>query len=451
MSTLRAAFAVAAKDLRIYARDRVGMLLGFALPAALVLVFGFIMTFVMGSDGVMGRAELWVADLDGSERSRAFVADLRAAQTLRVRPRLAEDGSPAETAPDAERARAMIRDGDAHHVLVIGAGFGAAIAEGADPPLDLLRDPGREMEDQLVRIGLVGAWLQQTEGRGWIAMLDRQMRESGMSEPMLESLRRISEQQYELIRGHVEASEAAGEDDGADAFDFGAAMDALVPLRADEEIAPPERAEDVGFMQAQAVGGIAVMMLMFGMVACGSTLLRERETGTLRRLLASPMPPSGLLLGKFLFTFAVGILQLLLLFLLGEVAFGIGVFRDPLTLLIHSVAVAAAVTSFGLLVAAWARTVKQAEGVSTLAILVMSCLGGSWFPLQAFALPAPVELAMKSTLTHWAVSGYQGIFWHGLAWTDPAMLRKLAVLLGFALVAGWTARALFQKRYLGRR
>ncbi|MDA1260771.1 MAG: hypothetical protein O3A20_09140, partial [Planctomycetota bacterium] len=70
MRPLRAAFAVAAKDLRVYARDRVGMLLGFALPAALVLVFGFIMTFVMGGEGVMGRSELWIADLDQTDASR---------------------------------------------------------------------------------------------------------------------------------------------------------------------------------------------------------------------------------------------------------------------------------------------------------------------------------------------------------------------------------------------
>lgn len=449
MSVLRAALAVAAKDLRVYLRDRVGVLLGFALPAGLVLAFGFIMTFVMGEDGVMGKAELWVGDRDGSERSRAFVADLRAAQTLRVRPRLGADGEPAEDAPDATRARAMIAEGDAHHVLLIGPGFGAAVEEGRDPPLDLLRDPGRATEDQLVRIGLVSAWMRQTEGRGWITMMDRQMREAGMPEPMLALLRELSERQYDLIRGQVEANE--GEDADAGAFDFGDAMDSMVPLANDEELAPPERSASVGFMQAQSVGGIAVMMLMFGMVACGNTLLRERETGTLRRLLASPMPPGALLLGKFLFVFAVGFAQLLFLFALGEAAFGIGIFRDPATLLIHSLAVTAAVTSFGLLVAAWARTVKQAEGVSTLVILVMSCLGGSWFPLQAFAVPPPVEIAMKSTLTHWAVSGYQGLFWHGMAWTDPAMLRKLAVLLGFALLAGLAAGVLFRKRYLGRR
>lgn len=78
-------------------------------------------------------------------------------------------------------------------------------------------------------------------------------------------------------------------------------------------------------------------------------------------------------------------------------------------------------------------------------------LGGAWFPLQQFPLPGFVEVAMKSTLTHWAVSGYQGIFWSHLSWMDPAMLRKTAVLLGFTLAAGLAARALFRARYLGRR
>ena len=446
MGILRSALLVARKDLRIYARDRVGLLLGFALPAALVLVFGFLMSFLYGEEGAMGRAELWVTDLDRSEASKAFVLDLRSADTLTVRPFFPPEGFPTELS--VEQLRTKIQAGDAHHALVIGEGFGAAIAAGSDPPLDLMRDPGREMEDQLVRIGLVSAWLKQTAGRGWITMLEREMRDAGMAEPMLNLLRQVSEQQYEIISKHVAATEDASTESS---FDFGAAINSLVPLRLDEELAPPDRAENADYMQAQSVGGIGVMMLMFGLVSCGSTLLRERETGTLRRLLALPMEPGALLLGKFFFTFAVGFTQLLFLFLLGEIVFGLGIFRDPITLFIHTFAVTAAVTAFGVLIAAWARTTKQAEGVSTLLILVISCLGGAWFPLQAFALPPYVEVAMKSTLTHWAVSGYQGIFWSNLAWTDPAMLRKTAVLLGFTLAAGWAARALFRTRYVGRR
>lgn len=450
MNLLRSAWTVCAKDLRIFARDRMGLLLSFALPAALVLVFGFLMSVLFSSEsGGMGKVELWVTDEDGSAESRSFLLALRGADLLAVRPRADEAGALTEPALDAAALRARILGGDAHHALVIEAGFGAALRGQAEPPLRLLRDPGREMESQLVSFGLAAAWLQETQGRGWIRSLERQMRDSGMSEAQLALLRQASEAQYELIRSQVETEEEqAGA--GASDFEFSSMMSGLVPLT-EEDLAPPDRDEDANFMKSQSVAGIAVMMLMFGLVACGATLIQEREGGTLRRLLAMPVPPGALLLGKFLFVFAIGLTQLIFLFGLGELVFDIGIGRDPLTLLIHSVAVAAAVTSFGLLVAAWARTQKQAEGVSTLIILVMSCLGGAWFPLQQFPLPAFVETAMKCTLTHWAVSGYQGIFWSNLAWSDPVMLRKTGVLLGFTLAAGLAARALFRARYLGRR
>ena len=75
MTLLRTAWTVCAKDLRIFTRDRMGLMLSFALPAALVLVFGFLMSFLFssGGEGGMGKAELWVADEDGSEESRRFV------------------------------------------------------------------------------------------------------------------------------------------------------------------------------------------------------------------------------------------------------------------------------------------------------------------------------------------------------------------------------------------
>ncbi len=447
MSIFRSALTVAAKDLRVFARDRIGLLLGFALPTALVLVFGFLMSLLYGEDGAMGKVEIWVADADGSEESRALLAALRRSQMLVVRPRVGADGAPEEQARDADALRERIEDGDAHHALVLDAGFGAALREGRDPPLRLLRDPGREMEDQLVRIGLATAWMETSRGRGVIAMMDRMTGRLDMPEPTRALVREATERQGDLISRWVEERDegvAAGD------FDFSAAMTGMVPL-IEVDVAPPDRNQEVDYIQAQSVGGIAVMMLMFGLVACGSTLLQERDGGTLRRLLALPVQPDALLLGKFIFTFVVGLVQLVFLFALGEAVFGIGIGNDPVTLLLHSVVVTAAVTAFGILVAAWARTQKQAEGVSTLLILVMSCLGGAWFPLQMFALPAGVEVAMKSTLTHWAVSGYQGLFWNGLAWHDPAMLRKTAVLLGFTLVAGLAARALFRARYVGRR
>ena len=74
----RVAWQLARKDLRIFFRDRTGMLLGFALPIALVGIFGFIMGALGGSQrNEMSPIEVAVLDEDVSPASATFVQALR--------------------------------------------------------------------------------------------------------------------------------------------------------------------------------------------------------------------------------------------------------------------------------------------------------------------------------------------------------------------------------------
>jgi ABC-type multidrug transport system permease subunit len=80
-------------------------------------------------------------------------------------------------------------------------------------------------------------------------------------------------------------------------------------------------------------------------------------------------------------------------------------------------------------------------------ILVMAALGGCWFPLQLAELPTWANVITHSTITHWAMTGFQGMFWHQKAWTDPVVLRAIAVQWGFVVVATLLAWRLWQRRY----
>ena len=120
-----------------------------------------------------------------------------------------------------------------------------------------------------------------------------------------------------------------------------------------------------------------------------------------------------------------------------------------MTLLVLAVTWAAAATSFGMLVAVWAKTPKQAEGLSTMLILVMAALGGCWFPIQIADLPWWADVVTHATLTHWAMAGFQGMFWHQKACTDPVLLRAIAVQWGFVLVATWLAWRIWRRRFAG--
>ncbi len=449
MNLLRHALAIARKDLRVYFRDRTGMALGFLLPLVLVAVFGFMMKLFVGQGDAFSRATLWVTDQDRSDASRDFLAALRQAETLKVRP--AADESPV----DETKLRQDLTDGELHHALLIPAGFGAKIAAHELPELRLLRDPDRAIEEQLISIGVMQAAIGTLGPDFADALTTRMLERAGipaewrtrtqaLAKGFAGSVRLLFEERDAAERGAEQPAEEPEAKLGVNDF-----LGQVVPI-VHEDFRPPERPKQMTYMLAHSVSGIGVMMLMFGLVACASQLLRERESGTLPRLLAAPMPRGAILWGKYLFALAIGALQLVLLFGFGAIVFQLDVLRAPVAFLVVCLAVLLAVTSFGMLIAAWAATTKQAEGLSTLVILVMSAVGGAWFPLQAFDPPMPVQIAMRCTLTHWAISSYQALFWYGQDLSNGSLQLSLSVLLGFTVVATITARWLFERRYVGR-
>ena len=442
MNLFSASVCIAQKDLRLFFRDRTGMMLGLLLPIALVTVFGMIMKFAFGGSSGMPKVAVWVVDADGSDASAKFVRGLRELGMLSVLPRAGEP------AIDAAMARALVLDGEAHHAILVGKGYGEALAAGKEPPITVVRDPGRAMEARLVGIGLMQATMAAAEGKSMPWLLASMMRRQGMSEAGAErvqaSMLLVQNVIDRFVAGDAELKDAAATP--ANGFDMASIFEDMVPV-VREDVQPPARPKNLNHQLAQSVAGMTVMMLMFGLMACSVTLLQERDQGTLRRLLVSGAPRASLLFGKFLFCIAVGLLQLAIMFVYGELVFGVGTFRDPLTLVVLAVTWAAAATAFGMLIAVWAGTPKQAEGLSTMLILVMAALGGCWFPIQVADLPWWADVVTHATLTHWAMTGFQGMFWHQKGVLDPTMLRAIAVQWGFVAVATLLAWRVWRRRF----
>jgi ABC-2 type transport system permease protein len=191
---------------------------------------------------------------------------------------------------------------------------------------------------------------------------------------------------------------------------------------------------------------MTVMMLLFTLTGCARSLLTERDHGTLRRLMAAPIRPGSILLGKFLMAWLLGLVLVTVLFVFAWLVFKVDILSRWDTLLVISAVTAAACTSFAVAIAAWAKTEKQADGVSTLIILSMSALGGSWFPTMF--MPAAAQTVAKFTLTYWSLRGYQGSLWYGKTWMDPDVLLSLGVVMAVAVGLGLLAMTLFRRRYL---
>src|SRR5204863_7728409 len=67
----------------------------------------------------------------------------------------------------------------------------------------------------------------------------------------------------------------------------------LVPLE-NEDITKAGGLRKYPFHYAQAVSGVTVMMVMLGLMVCGTTLIHERDSGTLARLMVMAVPRSSI-------------------------------------------------------------------------------------------------------------------------------------------------------------
>ena len=179
----------------------------------------------------------------------------------------------------------------------------------------------------------------------------------------------------------------------------------------------------------QSVAGVAIMMLLFSVTGMGSGMLTEKEEGTLKKLLYSPIRPSSILFGKMLSTIIVSIIQLTVMFVFAWIAFGLDIFIDIPSLVVMILSTAFACAGFGIFIASISKSRKQVESYSTLVILIMSAVGGSMVPI--FIMPAIMQKIAVVSVNYWSIQGFYDIFWRHLPISD--VMTRVAVLIGIGI------------------
>ncbi|HYM82081.1 MAG TPA: ABC transporter permease [Candidatus Limnocylindria bacterium] len=423
-------------------RDRVAQALTFALPIAFFTIFAAVFA---GQDmRTTPRVEAAVVDQDGSEYSRRLVMALKADRGLEVRTSHGRRGE-AQTPLDRARAEALVRDGAVPVAVVLPKGMhvGFGPAEGA-PPVELLSDPSDPVAPQIV-MGLL-------QKAAMTAAPDLMVRSS------LELFERysgpLSERQREAIAAweHVLRVQTAAQDSALRRAET--EKDGGQPTRAPQDVAGttdsgpiPVRVVDVmgekreNPLIAFYAAGIGIMFLLFTCTGAAGSLLDEVDSGTLDRVLTSRAGMTGLLIAKWCFMAALGVLQLTVMFSYGALAFGLPLLEHLAGFAVMTAFSAAVVASFGLLIATASRTRAQLSGVSTIVILVISALGGSMFP--RFMMSEGMQKVGLLTFNAWALDGFIKVFWRDAKLVE--LWPQLLVLSAFTVAFLTTARLLARR------
>jgi ABC-2 type transport system permease protein len=373
-------------------RDRQGLVFVFAMPIAIIVVFGL----AFGGQGVR---ELGIANTDEGALSAEIVAmldDPDGAVEIRA------FGSP-------EALRDAVQHNRVDLGIVIPEGFDFAVRNGGTATVEFVARPGEPIGAALRP--LVDDVLRQQAVLVKAARFAMAERGIGFDEALAEARRHAGQLGAVSVRSET-TSEAVIEP-GMNGYLMGA--------------------------QSQLV----MFIFMISMTAAAQ-LIATRQLGISRRMYASPTPARTIILGEALGRFAVAMIQGLFIFLTTAIVFGVE-WGDPLAATLVLVAFALVSSGAAMLIGSIAQNPEQASSIGVGVAMLLAAFGGAMVPPEVF--PDIMRTLSHVTPHAWAIDAFRD-----LTLRDKdllGILPQLAVLAGFAIALIALATIRFRKALVG--
>jgi ABC-2 type transport system permease protein len=359
---------VIVKELLQIRRDRRMIPVIFVSPVVMIVVFGF----AVNTD--VTNVPMVLVDQDRSVASRDLV-------TRFVRSGYFEVVGTEERAGDVDRWLVTAR---AQLGLVIGPGFGEALASGRTAPLQVIAD-GSDASSASVALGYAGALVQ---GFG--------------AEVQAARLRSTSGEAFARRPGQVD-------------------------LRPRVFYNPDLKSR---WFYVPAV--LAMVLMVMTMLLSAMGVVREKEVGTMEQLIVTPIRPWQLLVGKLAPFALIGVVQVFLI--TGVAVFGFRVpLRGSFPLLLGLTLLFILVTlGIGLLVSTLVRNQQQAMmAAAFLAMIPMVYLSGLIFPIEN--MPPAIQLVTYVIPLRYYAEIIRGIFLRGsgidVLWPEAVVLLAMGVTI----------------------
>ncbi|NND02449.1 MAG: ABC transporter permease [Acidimicrobiia bacterium] len=373
---MNAALTIAAKDLKERIRDRSALILGIIAPLALALIFNSIL-----GDLDTGSFDLryGIVNEDGGEVASQLETILGSLQA---------DGIAEVTALSLTNAEEMVEAGDLSAVFVIPNGFSAAVAAGGAGSLRIVGNVDAP----------TGTAIARSIAEGFAGGI-------------------------ESVQLSVANTLASGGDPSSIETLAQAAATAPEPIVLGEIEAATRELDLATFF----IVGMAVFFVFFTVQFGVTSLLEERNNGTLPRLLAAPINRNSILAGKAVVSVTLGLVSMAVLVVASTFIMGAN-WGNPLGVAILTLAVVVSAVGIMAIVAAFSKTAEQAGNLQSIIAVGLGMLGGIFFPA---ALGDGIINSLSYISPHrWYVTGLSDLAGGGLGDIVPAV----GALLAFGLV-----------------
>lgn len=400
--------SVALKDFRITVRDRQALLTLLVMPFVIISILGMALGPVFSGDSKLQRIDVALVDDDHG----SVAVSLKEALTGKELKDLLAVKSMSKS-----KATVGLRRGDLAAAIIIPKDFSKKIRAGKRSHIELLTDPGQELNGSIVRSVVSSISANLSSFQAVIKTSVTYFRKHRLFLPKETKKDRLRKFIDDLVTRVRDASETK---------------------RVGVVAAKTKAQGKVTAIQYYSAG-MAVMFVLFSAMFGAFSLITERERSTLARLLSTPASRLSILGGKLMGTFFVGVLQFAVLVLSTRLVFGVSWGRAWWAIITLVLFVVFAATGMSIFIATLARTARSASGIAQLMIQSMSALGGSMIPISVF--PAWMTPISNLTINAWAMRGFIRLMDGGdLAAVIPSIQALAVIGTVFFMFGIWRLR-----------
>lgn len=395
------AFTIANKDMKIRLRDRKGFITLLLMPLVLTAILGSALSGLFSESGSIPDTSVGIVVSADDDLTDQFVNKILQGDELKESIALKEFNSKAALKKAVGQQQVDVG-------VIIPSGWGEGLMMGEVKEATILSDPEKEIQSTIMKSIMT-------------SFIDRVTSVSIASEVVskeLSSAVPVSDQKVDVVNAVSGLANDLSEIAGAQ-------LNAVTTKEGGKE--------PISGMQYYAAA-MCAMFVLFNVTFGAKSIVQERKTETLARLLSSPIHRSSIITGKFLGTLYFSFLQFLVFVTATHYLFGVSWGSNILQVFVIGLAYSVTVAGFAMIIAGIITEEKTADTVGGIGVQILALLGGSMIPVATF--PNSLQQLANIAPNKWALGTLLEIM-NGTAWSTLILPVSVLVLSGLlALMVG---------------
>ena len=414
-------WATIKKDLLILTRDKIGLLVMFAMPILLAIVITSVQnsTFELVNDNKLAMV---LCNKDNGESGRQLVAAIRKIGMFDI------DSVSSTESDDA--IKNDMREKDAMVAIIIPQDFSTKLSAKAEnitakalndlgvnddssakaaenvTPITFYYHPVMQQSFRQSIQGALRSALQIVENKKILQTVYLSLNDKAMPDSL----------ENEMINNQVRVNE--------------------IPVSRDGSRNIPNASQ-------HNIPAWTIFAMFFIVISLGSSVVREKQNGSFIRLKTLPTNYILSLFSKQITYTFVTIFQAIIIFSIGVWIFplislpALNIPHDIFGLLLVTFICGWCASAYAICVGVFAGTQEQANGFGAVSVVILAAVGGIMIP--SFVMPDSLKILMNISPLHWCIEAYYGLFLEGGKLSDiiTNILALFAITVVIQLVTVW--------------